>query len=46
MEGEAGIATLLAFLDMSAEFTGAAGDEVVDDAGLVAPEPERSRVVA
>jgi hypothetical protein len=46
MEGETSIATPLALLDVSAEFTGAAGDKVADDAGLMATEPEGTRVVA
>jgi len=46
MQGDAGIATLLALLDVSAEFTGPAGNEVADDAGLVATETEGTRVIA
>jgi hypothetical protein len=46
MEREPGIATLLALLDVSAKFTSAARDKVVDDAGLMATEPEGGCVVA
>lgn len=44
--GEAGIAALVAFLEVTPEFSSAAGDEVADDAGLLTTEPEGSRVVS
>jgi hypothetical protein len=44
--GESGVAALVAFLEVTPEISGAAGDEVANDAGLLTAEPEGSRVVS
>jgi hypothetical protein len=38
--GEAGVAALVALLEVAPEFPSTAGSEVVDDAGLLTTEPE------
>ena len=40
------MATLVALLEVTAELSGAAGDEAMDDTGLMRTETESSRVVS
>ncbi len=44
--GDAGVATLVALLEMSTELSGSAGDEVADDTCLLATKAQRPRVIA
>ncbi len=44
--GHAGMATLVALLEVSAELSGAASDEAVDDTGLMTTQTQRARVIS